>query len=107
MIQKIHQKKRKISLINTQTIQNQIDFHDLKNIIRDKTQEKKHKKTKIKCNFSKSIKKILQCKQFKYKMILCISSEKKKIIHQKYITSNDRYVFSEFYIQAKQLQEKL
>ena len=40
-------------------------------------------------------------------MMLCISLKKKKIIHQKYIMLNDKYIFSKFYIQARQLQEKL
>ena len=76
-------------------------------MIEDEAQEKKHKKIRIRCNFVKNIEEILQHKQSKYKIILCISSKEKKIIHQKYITLNDRYIFSEFYIQARQLQEKL
>ena len=76
-------------------------------MIKDKAQKEKCKKTEIRCNFSESIKEVLQHNQFKYKIMLCISLKKKKIIHQRYITSNDEYIFSEFYIWAKQLQEKL
>ena len=60
MAQKIHQKKRKMLLINTQIIQNQVDFHNLEDMIKDKAQEEECKKMKIKHDFSESIKKILQ-----------------------------------------------
>ena len=33
--------------------------------------------------------------------MLCISSEEKKIIHQKYIMSDNEYIFSEFYVQTR------
>ena len=62
-------------------IQDQVDFHNFKNMIEDKAQEKKHRKMKIEYDFLKDIREILQCNQFKYKIMLCISSEKKKIIH--------------------------
>ena len=35
MIQEIHQKKREMSLIDTQIIQSQINFHDLEDMIED------------------------------------------------------------------------
>ena len=50
-------------------------------MIENKTQEKEHKKTKIKCDFSENNEEIIQHKQFKYKMMLYIFSEDKKIIH--------------------------
>ena len=79
-------------------IQSQVDFCNLEDMIKDKIQEKEYKKTKIKCDFSENIEEILQHNQFKYKIMLCISLKKKKIIHQKYIILNDKYIFSEFYI---------
>ena len=103
VIQKIHQKKKKMLLIDIQTIQSQVDFHNLKNMIEDKVQKEKCKKTEIRCDFLKDIEEILQHNQFKYKIMFCISLERKKIIHQRYITLNSKYIFSEFYIQARQL----
>ena len=103
MVQKIHQKKRKMSQIDTQTIQDQVDFYDLESIIKDKVQEEKCSKTEIEHNFLKDVREILQCNQFKYEITLCISSEEKKIIHKKYITLNNKYIFSEFYAQTRQL----
>ena len=76
-------------------------------MIKDKAQEEECEKTEIKCNFSENVEKVLQCNQLKYKIMLCIFLKEKKIIHQKYITLNDEYISSKFYIQAKQLQEKL
>ena len=70
-----------MSLIDIQTIQSQVDFHNVERIIEDEVQEKEHKKMKNKCNFAKDIEKILQHRQFKYKVIFCISSEEKKIIY--------------------------
>ena len=81
MAQEIYQKKKKMSLINTQTIQSQVDFHDLKEMIKNEVQEKECKKTKIKCDLAENIKKALQHRQFKYKVILCIFLKERKIIH--------------------------
>ena len=100
-------RKKKMLLINTKMIQSQVNFHDLEDIIEEKAQKEEHKKAEIKHDFLKDIEEILQHNQFKYKIILCVSSEKKKIIHQKYITLNDKYVSLKFYTQARQLQEKL
>ena len=96
-----------MSWIDTQTIQSQIDFHDLKSMIEDEIQEEKYRKTEIEYDFLKNIEEVFQHNQFKYKIMLCISSEEKKIIHQKYIMLNDRYISSEFYDWTRQLQEKL
>ena len=41
VVQKIHQKRKKMLLIDMQTIQSQTDFYDLENMIRDETQKKK------------------------------------------------------------------
>ena len=49
-----------MSQIDTQTIQEQVDFHNFENMIEDKVQEKKHKKTEIECDFLKNIEEILQ-----------------------------------------------
>ena len=87
-----------MSLIDTQIIQSQIDFHDLKEMIEDEIQKEKCKKTETRYDFLKNVEEIFQHNQFKYKIILCISSEKKKIIYQKYIALNDEYVSSKFYI---------
>ena len=70
-----------MSLIDTQTIQDQVDFHNLENMMKDKAQEKKCRKTEIECDFLKDIEETLQHNSFWYKIMLCISSEKKKIIH--------------------------
>ena len=88
-------------------IQSQVDFHNLEDMIKDKVQEEKYKKTEIKCDFLKDIEEVLQHNQFKYKIMLCISLKRKKIIHQRYITLNNKYILSEFYIWTRQLQEKL
>ena len=98
MTQKIHQKKRVMSLIDTQTIQDQVDFYNLKKMIENEVQEEEHKKTEIKYDFLKNNEEIIQHKQSKYEVMLHIFFRNKKIIHQSYITSNDRYVSSEFYI---------
>ena len=50
-------------------------------MIEDKVQEEECKKIKNKYDFAKNIKKILQHRQFKYKVILHISSQEKKIIY--------------------------
>ena len=76
-------------------------------MIEDKAQKEKCRKTEIECDFSEDIEEILQCNQSEYKIMLCISLKEKKIIHQKYIMLNDKYIFSEFYVWTKQLQEKL
>ena len=88
-------------------IQSQVDFHNLEDMIENEVWKEECEKTKIRHDFLKDIRKILQHNQFKYKIMLCISLERKKIIHQKYITLNNEYIFSEFYVQARQLQEKL
>ena len=79
-------------------IQSQTDFYDFENIIRDEIREEECKKPEIRCDFIKNVEEVLQHRQFKYEMLLCISSEEKKIIHQRYITLNDKYISSEFYI---------
>ena len=76
-------------------------------MIKNEAQKEECKKTEIECNFLKDIEEIFQHEQPRYKIMLCISSEKKKTINQRYIVLNDEYIFSEFYIQARQLQEKL
>ena len=76
-------------------------------MIKNEAQEKECKKIEIKYDFLKDIEEVLQCNQLKYKIMLCIFLKRKKIIHQKYITLDDEYIFSEFYTQARQLQEKL
>ena len=68
-------------LIDIQTIQSQVDFHNLENMIEDKIQEEEHKKKEIRHNFLKNIEEILQHKQFKYEIMLYISSKRKKIIY--------------------------
>ena len=98
MTQKIHQKKREMLLIDMQTIQSQVDFHNLEDMIKNKVQEEEHKKTETEYNFLKNVEEILQHEQSEYKVILCISLRRKKTTNQKYIASNDKYVFSEFYI---------
>ena len=76
-------------------------------MIKNKIQEEECEKTKSRHDFSEEIEEIFQWNWSQYKIMLHIFSKRKKIIHQKYITLNDEYVFSEFYIQARQLQEKL
>ena len=50
-------------------------------MIEDEAQKEEHKKTKIRYDFLKDVEEILQCNQFKYKIMLCILSKRKKIIH--------------------------
>ena len=72
-------------------------------MIRNEIRKEECKKTEIRCDFTENIEEVLQHRQSEYEMLLCISSEKKKIIHQRYIVLNDEYIFSEFYIQTRQL----
>ena len=53
----------------------------LKIWLKIKFKKKNTKKTEIKCDFSKDIEEVLQCNQLKYKIMLCISLKRKKIIH--------------------------
>ena len=81
VIQETHQKKREMLLIDMQMIQSQVDFHNLEDMIKNEAQKKEHKKTEIRCDFSEGIKEILQHNQLKYKIMLCIFLERKKIIY--------------------------
>ena len=42
-------------------MQDQVDFYNFENMIKDEAQEEKHKKTEIKHNFLKNNEEILQC----------------------------------------------
>ena len=62
-------------------MQDQVDFHDFEEMIEDEAQKKECEKIESRCYFLKNIEEIFQCDQIKYKIMLCIFSEERKIIY--------------------------